>query len=82
MLARFSSKYSKLVLVEDLEEIRGEIRELRIKPAFLRRLSPYGTKEELEPIYQEKKSVTRIFEEMSFLFVFFSKKKSQAAAGA
>ena len=36
-----------------LEEIRGKIRELRIKPAFLRCLGPYVTKEELESTYQK-----------------------------
>ena len=47
-----------------VEEIRGKIRELRIKPAFLRCLGPYVTKEELESIYQKNESVTRIFEKM------------------
>ena len=36
-----------------VEEIRGKIRELRIKPAFLRCLGPYVTKGELESIYQK-----------------------------
>ena len=54
-----------------LEEIRGKIRRLGIKPAFLRRLGPYVTKEELESIYQKNESVTRIFlEYAAFLCVF------------
>ena len=47
-----------------LEEVRGKIRRLGIKPAFLRRIGPYVTKEELESIYQKNESVTRIFEKM------------------
>ena len=36
-----------------VEEIRGEMRELRIRPALLRCLSPYVTKEKPESIYQK-----------------------------
>ena len=70
-------KLSRLV-----EEIRGKIRELRTKPAFLRCLDPYVTKGELESIYQNTESLTRIFEEMSF-FLFFQKRRDKpTAAGA
>ena len=60
-----------------------KIRELRMKPAFLRCLGPYVTKEELESIYQKIESLTRIFEEMS-LFPFFPQKRRDkpTAAGA
>ena len=56
-----------------IEKIRRKIRPPGIKPAFLRRLGPYVTKEELESIYQKIESVTRIFEKMLF-FSFFKKK--------
>ena len=53
-----------------VEGIQGKIRELGIKPAFLRRLGPSVTKEELGSIYKKKiESLTRIFEEMP-LFQF------------
>ena len=58
-----------------VEEIRRKIHPPGIKPAFLRRLGPYVTKEELESIYQKIESVTRIFEKMLlFLFFFFQEK--------
>ena len=38
------------------------------KPAFLRRLGPCVTKEELESVHQKIESLTRIFEEMSLFF--------------
>ena len=47
-----------------LEEIRRKIRPPGIKPAFLRRLGPYVTKEERESINQKIESATRIFEKM------------------
>ena len=47
-----------------MEKIRRKIRELGIKPAFLRRLGPSVTKEEFESVYQKIESLTRIFEEM------------------
>ena len=56
-----------------VEEIRGKIRRLEIKPAFLRRLGSYVTKEELESIYQTNESLTRIFEKMLFFCVFKKK---------
>ena len=59
-----------------VEEIRGKIRELGIKPAFLRRLGPSVTKEELESVYQKIESLTRIFEEMSLFFVFSRKNET------
>ena len=59
----------------ELEEIRGKIRELRIKLAFLRCLGLYVTKEELESIYQKIESLTRIFEEMPLFCVCVSKKE-------
>ena len=58
-----------------LEEIRRKKRPPGIKPAFLCRLGPYVTKDELESIYQKNESVTRIFEKM-LLFLFFSGKMS------
>ena len=62
-----------------VEEIRRKIRPPGIKPAFLRRLGPYVTKEKLESIYQKIVSVTvtHIFREM-LLFPFFSRKMRQA----
>ena len=68
-----------------VEEIRGKIRELRIKPAFLRCLGPYVTKEDLESIYQKTESLTRIFEEMQLFCVFSKKEETRdkpTAAGA
>ena len=66
-----------------IEEIRGEIRELRTKPAFLRCLGFYVTKEELESKYPKIESLTRIFEEMSLFCVFFQKRRDKpTAAGA
>ena len=64
-------------LLPIVEEIRGKIRELGIKPAFLRRLGPSVTKEELESVHQKIESLTRIFEEMS-LFLCFQEKMRQA----
>ena len=58
-----------------VEEIRRKIRPPGIKPAFLCRLGPYVTKEELEFIYQKNESVTRIFGKMLF-FLLFSRKMS------
>ena len=52
-----------------VEETRRKIRPPGIKPAFLRRLGPYVTKEELESIYQKIESVTRIFEKMLLFFL-------------
>ena len=59
-----------------LEEIRGKIRELGIKPGFLRRLGPSVTKEELESVYNKIESLTRIFEEMLLFNVFFKKNET------
>ena len=59
-----------------VEEIRGKIRELGIKPAFLRRLGPSVTKEELESVHKKIESLTRIFEEMSLFFVFSRKNET------
>ena len=56
-----------------IEEIRGKINLLGIKPDFLRRLGPSVTKEELESVYKKIESLTRIFEEM-LLFMCFSRK--------
>ena len=58
-----------------VEEIRRKIRPPGIKPAFLCRLGPYVTKEELESIYQKNESVTRIFEKM-LLFISPPRKMS------
>ena len=59
-----------------VEEIRGEITQLGIRPAFLRRLGPCATKEELESIVHipKGKSVTRIFEKKMLLFLCVFKK--------
>ena len=53
---RFTRAQGRLLEVE--EEIREKIRELgRIKPAFLRRLGPSVTKEELESVYKKKRAL-------------------------
>ena len=72
-------KLSRLV-----EEIRGKIRELRTKPAFLRCLGLYVIKEALGSIYKNNEPLTRIFEEMSLFFVcvFQKKRDKPTAAGA
>ena len=66
----------------EIEEIRRKIRELRTKPAFLRRLGPSVTKEELESVHQKTESLTRIFEEMSLSFFFFQKEETSRARPA
>ena len=63
-------------MTTEIEEIRGKIRRLGIRPAFLRRLGPYVTKEELESIYQKNESVTRIFGKMLLFSVFFKKSET------
>ena len=62
-----------------IEEIRQKIRRLGVKPAFLRRLGPYVTKEELGSIYQKNESVTRIFEKCYFFCVFSRKMRQRQA---
>ena len=50
--------------------------------ALLRRLGPCVTKEELESLYQNNESVTRIFEKMLFFLIFKKKWDKPTAAGA
>ena len=63
-----------------VEEIRGEITQLGIRPACLRRLGPCATKEELESIVHipKNESVTRIFLRKCYFFCVFSRKMRQA----
>ena len=57
-----------------LEEIRRKIRPPGIKPAFLCRLGPYVTKEELESIYQKKRVRNSHFRENAAFSLFFQEK--------